>query len=300
MQTGYLAPPNLEEELKRELKYIVHEYDRLILAEGPAQNVHWVQNIWFDPQIIPIHSISDGAKKLRALQKLWSFYPYSNIRRGELISASLPYFSPKPLLFPSPLPKAPLGSWTLLDAETLLASPACLSPFAGGEIHFQESKLPPSRAYLKLWELFTRIGQMPKADDCCLEIGASPGSWSWVLQQLGASVIAVDRADLDPKIAALPNITFLKKNAFALGPSDFPHLDWIFSDVICYPDKLLLWIKKWLDVYPEVNFVCTLKFQGKGDLDVIKEFESIEGSGLVHLFNNKHELTWYKLTRNKL
>lgn len=294
-QTGYLAPLDLEKQLEGELKNIVHQYGRLFIASGSPQNVHWVQNIWFDPQTISFHSISDAAKKLRALQKLWSFYPYNNVRRGELISESLPYFSPKPLSFPAEMPKAPLGSWTLLDPQTMLVSPRCSSPFAQGEVYFEETKTPPSRAYLKLWEALIRIGKMPKPKETCLEIGASPGSWTWVLQQLGASVIAVDRAALDHSIAKLPNITFMKKDAFSLEAKDLPKLDWIFSDVICYPEKLFEWVKKWLEVSPEINFVCTLKFQGEGNYDIVKEFEKIEGSQVVHLFHNKHELTWFKL-----
>jgi len=296
-QTGYFAPLDLQEHLKNELKNITHEYGRLIIAEGPPQNVHWVQNIWYDPQIITFTSISDGAKKLKALQKLWSFYPFNNIRRGELISASLPYFSPKPLLFPSPMPKTPLGSWTLLDANTMIASPNCSSPFAQGEVLFQETKIPPSRAYLKLWESLSRIGEMPKAGETCLEVGASPGSWTWVLQQLGAKVIAIDRAALDPAVANLPNVTFMKKDAFSFGPKDFPKLEWIFSDVICYPEKLLAWVKQWLDANEHVNFVCTLKFQGEGGYDIVKEFEKIEGSQVLHLYHNKHELTWIKINK---
>lgn len=290
--TGYFAPFGLENSLKKELKNVVHEYGRLLIASGPPQKVHWVQNIWYDPQVIPFQSISEAAKKLKSLQKLWSFYPYQNVRRGELITEQLPYFSPKPMIFPSKLPTAPLGSWTLLDAQTMLASPHCSSSFAQGELHFQESKTPPSRAYLKLWDVFTRTGHMPKANENCLEIGASPGSWTWVLQQLGANVFAVDRAALDPSIAHLPNVTFIKKDAFSLEPKDFPNLDWIFSDVICYPEKLLEWVKKWLTVSPHINFVCTLKFQGEEGYEIVKEFEKIEGSEIVHLFYNKHELTW--------
>ena len=245
--------------------------------------------------MITFHSISDAAKKLRELQKLWSFYPYNNIRRGMLISEKLPYFSPKPLIFPCTSPQSPLGSWTLLNETTLLASSLCSSPFAQGEVHFQESMIPPSRAYLKLWEALMKIGQMPKAGDVCLEVGASPGSWTWVLQQLGASVTAVDRAKLEPSISSLPNVTFMKKDAFSLGPKDFPKLDWIFSDVICYPEKLLSWLRQWLDIQADVNFVCTLKFQGEGGLEVVKEFEKIAGSHVTHLFHNKHELTWFKI-----
>ena len=293
-QTGYLAPIDLKDQLKSELKNIVQEYDRLIIAEGPPQNVHWAQNIWYDPQVIPFQSISDAAKKLKSLGKLWSYYPFQNIRRAELIKESLPYFSPKPLIFPATLPTSPLGSWTLLDAQTLVASPHCSSPFAQGEAQFAETKIPPSRAYLKLWEALTRAGTMPKFGDLCLEVGASPGSWTWVLQQLGAKVIAVDRAALDLSVASLPNVTALKKDAFAIGPNDYPELSWVFSDLICYPEKLLTWVKQWLDTGANVNFVCTLKFQGEGGYEIAREFEKIEGSQVVHLFHNKHELTWIK------
>jgi 23S rRNA (cytidine2498-2'-O)-methyltransferase len=135
--TGYLAPEGLEDSLKSELKNIAAQYGRLFLAEGPPQNVHWVQNVWHNPQTYKFKSLSDAAKYLRSLQKLWAFYPYSQTGKGKLIASQLAYFSPKPLPFPSPLPKTPLGSWMLLDEETLLASPLCSSPFAHGEVHFQ-------------------------------------------------------------------------------------------------------------------------------------------------------------------
>lgn len=266
------------------------------MTDGAPQTVHFVQNIWLNPEKVTFTSISDAAKKLRERGKLWSFYPYKNIRRGKLISEKLPYFSPKPLIFPSPLSKALLGSWTLLDEHTMLISPQCSSFFAQGEAMFEESQIPPSRAYLKLWEALTLAGKYPKEGDVCLEVGASPGSWTWAIQGLGAKVIAVDRAKLAPHIASLPNITALKKDAFSIQPSDYPDLTWIFSDLICYPEKLLSWVKQWLDINSKVNFICTLKFQGEGEnQDIIREFEKIPGSQILHLFHNKHELTWIRV-----
>ena len=291
-QTGYLAAVGFEEPLKNELKDIIGQYGRLFIAEGDVQKTHWAQNIWLNPQLIPFVSISDGAKKLRDLSGLWAYYPYQNIRRAQLITERLPYFSPKLLVFPAALPTRPLGSWTLLDANTILASPICSSPFAHGEVHFDESKTPPSRAYLKLWEVFTRIGKWPQPNDRCLEIGASPGSWTWVLNQLKAQVTAVDRASLDPTIAQLPNVSFLKKDAFPILPEDDWQFDWIFSDVICYPDKLLAWVRQWIQAKPATRFVCTIKFQGSQEYGIVREFEQFPDSQIIHLHHNKHELTW--------
>ncbi len=287
-KTGYLAPESLEKALLSELKDVESQIGRLIIAKGEEQEVNWAQNIWRDLEIISFDSIGQAAKKLRSLHGLWALYPHENIRRAKLIQEKLPFFSPKPLPFPATLPKSPLGSWTLLDANTLIASSNCSSLLPHGEYHFQETKEPPSRAYLKLWEALTRLGCMPKPEDLCLELGASPGSWTWVLSEIGANVIAVDKAPLSKDF---PNVQFLKKDAFQLLPSDFPNVSWVFSDLICYPEKLLTWIKLWLDMGSNANFICTLKFQGEEHYPAIQEFKKIPHIKIMHLFHNKHELT---------
>lgn len=290
---GYFAPKEYQDLLRSELKNISAEYGQLIIASGPLQKVYFAQNIWENPEVITFTSLSDAANKLKAIQKLWSFYPYKLARKGELITKKLPYFAPKPLVFPAKLPVAPLGSFLLLDENTMLASP-CTSPFAQGEVFFEESEKPPSKAYLKLYEALTLLGEIPSKNEKCLEIGASPGSWTYVLQKLGAKVVAVDRAPLAPEIQKLKNITFLKKDAFSLDPQDFKDVTWLFSDVICYPEKLLEWLLRWLEVNPDTKCICTLKFQGKADYSIAKEFEKIPNSFVTHLYYNKHELTFIK------
>ena len=291
---GYLAPKGLENYLKKELSDICYEYGRLVIAKGPLQKVYWAQNIWLAPEILTITSISDAARKLRQRQKLWSLYPHTCIRRAHLIQEKLPYFQPKPYTFPASPPNSPLGAWTLLDEKTLLLSSTTTSPFPQGEVHFVETKAPPSRAYLKLWEALTRAQAYPNKGDVCLEVGASPGSWTWVLQSLGAKVIAVDRAPLASSIDQR-NLTFLQKDAFSLTPQKYPEVQWIFSDLICFPEKLLKWIQLWLEANPKINFVCTLKFQGEPSAEIIDQFAEIEKSQVVHLFHNKHELTWLRI-----
>ncbi|HXR88246.1 MAG TPA: SAM-dependent methyltransferase [Stellaceae bacterium] len=291
--TGYLAPDGFLADLQHELgDAAIETHSRLVLAEGPPREVAWVANVWRAPQRLAITSIGDAAKQLRAIQRNWVLYSFAHHRRAALIAEKLPKVSAKPLAFGDAAPSAPLGSWTLLDNETLLAAPDCSSPFPNGEAAFIEDRAPPSRAYLKLWEVFTLLGTRPKPGETCLDLGASPGGWSYVLGKLGARVIAIDKASLDPRVLALPGVEQRQESAFALTPRDVGPVDWLFSDVICYPERLLALIEKFLAAGTVKNFICTIKFQGETDFATQARFAAIPGSRLMHLHANKHELTW--------
>ncbi len=296
--TGYLAPEGFVRDLLAELGSSVSAvHGRLVLAAGPPRPAAWVANLWHAPQRLEIASIADAARQLRAIQRNWALYAHGHHRRAALIAERLPKVSAKPLAFGAPAPAAPLGSWTLLDAGTLLASARCSSPFPNGEIRFVEDRTaPPSRAYLKLWELFTLLGEKPRPGELCLDLGSSPGGWSWVLQRLGARVISVDKAPLDPRIAALPGIEHRRESAFALEPPSIGRIDWLFSDVVCYPRRLFALVERWLAAGTCRRFVCTIKFQGPTDHETAHRFAAIPGSRLLHLHHNKHELTWIRLS----
>lgn len=293
---AYLAPRDYLPELLRELGPDVTDVrDRLVLAKGPARQAAWAQNVWQNPQWIPVESIGDAARKLKAVQRNWALFSVDHHRRAQLIQERLPHVSARPLEFGQPLPSAPLGSWTLWEPGLVLASAACGEPVTHGEYRFDEDRInPPGRAYLKLWEAITRMGVLPKPGELCLDLGASPGGWSWVLAKCGASVFALDKADLDPRVAAMPNVEHCPGSAFGLDPRMTGPVDWLCSDVICYPDRLLQLVQRWLELGQARNFVCTLKFQGETDFDVIDRFRAIHGSRLIHLWANKHELTWVR------
>lgn len=295
--TGYLAPEGFLAELQHELgDDALETHGRLVLAAGPPRAIAWVANVWRDPQRLSIASIGDAAKQLRAIQRNWALYSLAHHRRAALIAEKLPKVSAKPLAFGDPAPTAPLGSWCLLDPETVLASPSCSSPFPNGEASFIEDRAPPSRAYLKLWEAFTLLGHQPKPGETCLDLGASPGGWSYVLAKLGAHVIAVDKAELDPRVLAMPGVAQRRESAFGLDPRDIGPVDWLFSDVVCYPKRLLTLVEKFLAAGTVKNFLCTIKFQGETDFETQARFAAIPGSHLMHLHVNKHELTWMRLT----
>lgn len=297
MLTGYLAAEGFESDLATELGAgVVAAHGRLLLAEGPPMATAWAANVWHGPVEIPIASIAAAAKQLRAIQRNWALYACRLHRRARLIESRLPHVSAKPLVFPAPAPTAPLGSWTLIAPDRLLAAARCASPVPNGEWHFVEDKSgPPNRAYLKLWEVFTRIGRRPGPGELCLDLGASPGGWTWVLAKLGARAVAVDKAPLSPAVAALPGVEWRAGSAFALDPEDFARVDWLCSDVVCYPTRLLKLVMRWLESGRARNFICTLKFQGPTDHATARAFAVIPGSQLMHLHHNKHELTWVRL-----
>jgi len=292
-RTAYLAAERYVDELTEELVSVERKHGRLLIAAGPPRQASWAANVWLDPQEIKIASISDAAARLRAIQRNWALYPAKLYRRAALIQEQLPKVSSKPLVFGMPPPRAPLGSWTLLDAETILAAPRCTSAFPNGEIRFVEDHSgPPSRAYLKFWEALTIIGRRPGPGERCLDLGSSPGGWSWALQRIGARIVSVDKAPLAPAVAHLPGIEHRLDSAFALDPSSVGPVDWLFSDVVCYPARLLALVERWRAARTCRNFVCTIKFQGETDHAVARRFAAIPGSQLRHLFHNKHELTW--------
>ena len=277
----------MEDILHAELGSNAKRTGRLFIAK--PQVSYWAQNIWYDAQEFEFKSISEAAKHLRGIQRNWWLHANVKHRRAQLIQDALPPIKAKPIEFLSELPKLPLGSWTLLDENSMLYASKCSSLFPEGEVVFRENKTgPPSRAYLKLWELFTLERSWPKAGEQVIDMGSSPGGWTWVLDELGASVLSVDKAPLTIKTSE--RVEFISESAFALAPRK---VDWFFSDIICYPERLLELVMRWLDY--SRRFVCTIKFQGPTNNAIVSEFLKVPGSKVIHLSANKHELTWYKL-----
>ena len=291
---AYLAAEGFEatlgEELTRRGATIDGWHGRLALSPNPPVAAAWALDVWDAPRDIAIASVKDAADALRAIQRNWALYAASHHRRSALIADRLPPVKARPLAFPELPPAAHLGAWTLLAPDRMLASPTKSSPFVNGECRFVEDRTgPPSRAYLKLWEACTLFGEWPQPGETCLDLGAAPGGWTWAIARLGATVTAIDKAPLDPRVAAMSGVTWQDASAFAVEPTP---VDWLFSDVIAYPDRMLALVRRWIDAGAARHIVCTIKFQGATDHAAAESFAAIPGARVQHLFHNKHELTF--------
>jgi 23S rRNA (cytidine2498-2'-O)-methyltransferase len=244
---------------------------------------------------ITITSINDGARKLKAMGRNWGLFTVGHHRRAQLIQDELPHYNTKPIPFRHALPTAPMGFWTLWEPELIYASSETSSPFALGAMDFIEDKvMPPSRAYLKLWEFFTVYAPEARTNGVAIDVGSCPGGWTWVLRTMDfEKVISVDKAPIEKRIMDLGRIEFKGESAFGLDPKDFDEIEWFCSDIICYPERLLNLVKRFLDAGKVRNFVCTIKYQKETDWENTLKFLEIPGSRIVHLHHNKHEVTWF-------
>lgn len=291
-----VAPRGFVEPLVEELgARVITVRGRLVLAHG-GEAAAWAQNVWTAPRWLEAASIGQAVRQLTALQRNWrghSLPESGHQRRQALMEEALPHVAARPLRFGMPAPTAPLGAFTLWDHDLVLASAATTSPFADGELIFQENRDdPPGRAYLKLWEVFTLEGQSPGPGDLCVDLGAAPGGWTWVLATLGARVFSLDKAELAPQVGRMPNVNHCLGSGFGLAPELVGRVDWLFSDMICYPDRLLQVVRQWIAARACAHVVCTLKFQAETDHTASRAFAAIPGGRLCHLSCNKHELTF--------
>jgi len=294
IRAAYLAAedfsPLLAEELARRGVAVEAWHGRLALSPDPPVHAAWALDTWTAPREIAAPSVTAAANALRAVQRNWSAYAAGLHRRSALIEAALPPVKSRPLAFPAAAPTAPLGAWTLLAPDAMLASPDKTSAFPNGECRFVEDRAgPPSRAYLKLWEACTLLRRWPGPGETCIDLGAAPGGWTWALAGLGARVTAVDKAPLDAAVAAMPGVTVRRDSAFGVSPEP---VDWLCCDVVAYPARLLAMVRRWMAAGAARNIVCTIKFQGDTDHAAADAFAAIDGAQVRHLFHNKHELTF--------
>lgn len=307
--TAYLAAAGLRDELREELEFGLREaphaddstrelswHGELALLRGAPLPSAWAAEVFPDAELLPIASIGDAARQLRARGRNWVHVSLEQHRRGELIAEKLPPLRARPLRFGDAVPAAPLGHFGLLASDTLLVMPRGRTRVPRGELLLQEDhEGPPSRAYLKLQEAFTRLGRAPAPGELCVDLGASPGGWTWVLLELGARVVAIDKAPLAPELEAHPDLTTVIGSAFAPLPEAAAGARWIVSDVICYPERLLRLLDSLLAQTPAPNLVATIKFQGRADPAIVAAFRGLPRARVEHLQHNKHELCFTSL-----
>jgi 23S rRNA (cytidine2498-2'-O)-methyltransferase len=142
-----------------------------------------------------------------------------------------------------------------------------LSPYPKGEVPGASDKTAPSRAFAKLVEAERRLGRAIQAGETCVDLGASPGSWTYAAVNRGAQVIAVDRSPLREDLMRHPRVVFQPGDAFGFEPPRAA--DWLLCDVIAAPERTAELLLEWLRRGWCRHFVVTLKLKDAPGADTL-------------------------------
>jgi 23S rRNA (cytidine2498-2'-O)-methyltransferase len=113
----------------------------------------------------------------------------------------------------------------------------------GGRLRVHVSEEAPSRAAMKLEEALLWLDRSPEPGDLCVDLGASPGGWTWVLLERRARVLAVDPGDLAPNLRGKKGLVHLRADAFKIEPEE--PMDWLFCDMAFRPLEVAGLLSKW-------------------------------------------------------
>jgi 23S rRNA (cytidine2498-2'-O)-methyltransferase len=146
-----------------------------------------------------------------------------------------------------------------------------LSPFPKGEVAIASDKAAPSRAFAKLLEAELRLGRAIKAGESCVDLGAAPGSWTYVAANRGARVMAVDRSPLREDVRRNRRVEFHQGDAFSFEPPR--PVDWLLCDVIAAPERTAALLREWLQRRWCQRFVVTVKLKDAPGADTLAQLK---------------------------
>ncbi len=196
-------------------------------------------------------------------------------------------------------PDAPIIQVCLTESGRAYVGAAALSRTAstwpGGRARMKIPSGAPSRATSKLAEAIAWIGYGPESGDVCVDLGAAPGGWTWLLLRRKARIIAVDRANLQPDIARDRKVLHLRDNAFTYRPAEA--VDWLFCDMVWKPGEVAKLLALWGQKHWARYLVSNIKLPMKRRLDTVNDVKRVLIAGgwrelrARQLYHDRDEIT---------
>jgi 23S rRNA (cytidine2498-2'-O)-methyltransferase len=172
-----------------------------------------------------------------------------------------------------------------------------LSDWAGGARRFKREKGQISRAEFKLLEAVELFGLRLPVEGLALDLGAAPGGWTRILRQGGLRVVAVDPADLDPRLARDRAIRHVRQTAQRYLHTADQCFDAILNDMRTDARDAARLLAAAADRLKEDGWaLTTLKLSKRGMVDVAAYAlqilrERYDIIGARQLFHNRNEIT---------
>lgn len=108
----------------------------------------------------------------------------------------------------------------------------------------------PSRSTLKLAEaLLEMLGEQERAQlrpgRRAVDLGASPGGWTWQLANRGIKVTAVDNGPMDKALMESGLVEHLRADGFTFRPRH--PVDWLVCDMVDKPARVVDLVARWFE-----------------------------------------------------
>jgi 23S rRNA (cytidine2498-2'-O)-methyltransferase len=170
----------------------------------------------------------------------------------------------------------------------------------------------PSRSTLKLAEALTEfLDEKERAKRLvpgmtAVDLGASPGGWTWQLVRNGLMVTAVDNGAMDAALLETGQVKHRRDDGFHFRPSE--PVDWMVCDMVESPSKIARLAAKWVAEGWCRETIFNLKLPMKKRWEEVLRCRSIidealGGGGyylrMKHLYHDREEVTAYLARRKR-
>ncbi len=166
---------------------------------------------------------------------------------------------------------------------------------AGGRLRVHVPDAAPSRAAMKLAEAFLWLDRAPDAGDVCVDLGAAPGGWTWVLLERRARVIAVDPAFLARSLQGKRGVEHQRRDAFKYEPHE--PVDWLLSDMAWRPLESAALLAKWARRGWARLLIANIKLPMRKKAEMLVRIREILSDGgwtnlrMRQLYHDREEVT---------
>ncbi|HEX7560254.1 MAG TPA: 23S rRNA (cytidine(2498)-2'-O)-methyltransferase RlmM [Usitatibacter sp.] len=170
----------------------------------------------------------------------------------------------------------------------------------------------PSRSTLKLAEaLMEFLDEKERAQRLApgmtaIDLGASPGGWTWQLVQRGLMVIAVDNGAMDPALLETGQVKHRRDDGFHYRPAE--PVDWMVCDMVESPARIARLASQWIAQGWCAETIFNLKLPMKKRWEEVERCrgivdEALGGGGyylrMKHLYHDREEVTAYLARRRR-
>jgi 23S rRNA (cytidine2498-2'-O)-methyltransferase len=186
------------------------------------------------------------------------------------------------------------------------------SPWPMGIARLRMPSAAPSRSTLKLAEAIGEfLDEKERAKRLApgataVDLGASPGGWTWQLVQREMMVTAVDNGPMDAKLLDSGQVKHRREDGFHYRPAD--PVDWMVCDMVESPSRIAALVSRWIAEGWCRESIFNLKLPMKKRWEEMlrcREIidEALGGGGyflrLKHLYHDREEITGHLARRKR-